>query len=280
MDFILKRTNLPEGNRESFLPVRDNFLGIFAEQGIASGGIGVRPEGYVYSVNNPSDCNFLLTCSGSGRIVTEHTSYILEQDDMIFIPPRITNYKEPVSGEWKAIWLWLEPVEEWNFSMSGQPIVKKFSRTGQLENCVNMIIEEANKPQASATLVSILTDLLCSIVKKEIAFIKDDFIASCLDTLWTHVKSDLAKKWTLPKMAKSVGFSPRHLTRINHEYLGCSPIRHLILLRMSRAKEYLSFTDYPVGYIAKELGYTFEGDFCAAFKKSTGYSPKEYRNLN
>lgn len=60
---------------------------------------------------------------------------------------------------------------------------------------------------------------------------------------------------------------------------GLSPARYYKLLKIQKAKQYLDETKMPVHTIAKLLNYSSSNSFMISFKKNTGLSPLEYRNI-
>lgn len=51
-------------------------------------------------------------------------------------------------------------------------------------------------------------------------------------------------------------------------------VRHI---RIERAKEYLTHTQKPIGWIAEHTGYLDEKYFSRLFREQTGMLPSEYR---
>ncbi|WP_192249289.1 helix-turn-helix domain-containing protein [Mesorhizobium caraganae] len=49
------------------------------------------------------------------------------------------------------------------------------------------------------------------------------------------------------------------------------------MVRLSKAVELLVKTTMPLKMIAYEVGYDYASNFCLAFKKHYGYTPKEIR---
>jgi AraC-like DNA-binding protein len=81
---------------------------------------------------------------------------------------------------------------------------------------------------------------------------------------------------TLEGLAQMAGLSVSHYSRLFKKIIGYSPIDYLTHLRVDRAKELLSLSDYRLKSIAGSVGYTDEFYFSRIFKKVTGYSPRDY----
>jgi AraC-like DNA-binding protein len=77
-------------------------------------------------------------------------------------------------------------------------------------------------------------------------------------------------------LAESLAMSRRSLQRaIDRE--GCSYQQLLTRYRMDKATAWLAIPEKPVIEIALDLGYTDASNFSRAFRRHTGYSPREFR---
>lgn len=84
---------------------------------------------------------------------------------------------------------------------------------------------------------------------------------------------------TLIGVARHVGMSSAHFSTVFSQTMGRSFITYLTALRVERAKELLATTDMKLSGIALEIGYNEPNYFSHVFRKATGMTPKEYRNM-
>jgi len=96
--------------------------------------------------------------------------------------------------------------------------------------------------------------------------------------VWEAVEGDLSRRWTLEELAGLAHLSPEHVRRLCREQLGRTAIQQVTHLRMRKAAELLSSTDYTVEGIANEIGYDSPFTFSNAFLRWTGRRPSEYRS--
>jgi len=89
----------------------------------------------------------------------------------------------------------------------------------------------------------------------------------------------LSEKIDLEKMAAAAFMSRFHYIRIFHQVYGVTPRQHLRDLRISRARELLK-TGISVTRVCLEVGYDSLPTFSSAFKRGTGYSPRDYQRIN
>lgn len=80
--------------------------------------------------------------------------------------------------------------------------------------------------------------------------------------------------------ASQLNLSPNYLSDLLSKHSGKSTQEHIHLKLIGRAKDMLWGTNNPISSIAYDLGFEHPSHFTKLFKNRTGYSPKEYRNLN
>lgn len=83
---------------------------------------------------------------------------------------------------------------------------------------------------------------------------------------------------SLDMIAEQVGMSPFYISKLFKEQLGVNYIDYLTECRIDHAKKLMQQVEYSLKEIAFEVGYHDPNYFSKVFKKSTNYSPKEYRN--
>lgn len=87
-------------------------------------------------------------------------------------------------------------------------------------------------------------------------------------------------KISLDEFSVHSGYSKTHICRLFKQHLGKSFLYVVTELRINYAKSYLTNTDMLVKDICFEVGYDSIEYFQRLFKRETGYTPGEYRNLS
>jgi AraC-like DNA-binding protein/mannose-6-phosphate isomerase-like protein (cupin superfamily) len=82
---------------------------------------------------------------------------------------------------------------------------------------------------------------------------------------------------TLESAANHFHFHPNYLSRVLKNVLGQSFIKLLIEIKMKKACIFLENTDFPIGRIVAEIGYTNLKFFYDKFKEQYGMTPAQYR---
>ncbi|MCK9171051.1 MAG: response regulator [Treponema sp.] len=83
----------------------------------------------------------------------------------------------------------------------------------------------------------------------------------------------------LHSTAEAVNFSPNHFSTIFSQECKTTFIEYLTSVRIEQAKKLLKSTDMKSADIAYEVGFNDPHYFSFIFKKVTGVSPRDYRNM-
>ncbi|WP_051781481.1 AraC family transcriptional regulator [Janthinobacterium agaricidamnosum] len=88
------------------------------------------------------------------------------------------------------------------------------------------------------------------------------------------------RAWELGELAKAAAMSRAAFAAYFKKVAGIAPVAYLTEWRMRLAQRLLREGATPVAVLAHSLGYSSESAFSNAFKRSTGSSPKHYRNAS
>jgi len=92
-----------------------------------------------------------------------------------------------------------------------------------------------------------------------------------------YIEEHLAEEVRLSALADLVDLSPYHFARAFKQSFGVPPHRYHVSRRIERAKELLATPTSSVTDVALAVGFAETSSFSAAFRKTTGYAPSEYR---
>lgn len=85
---------------------------------------------------------------------------------------------------------------------------------------------------------------------------------------------------TLETLAEVCHGSPYHLHRTFKKVSGITPVDYIQQKRIAKASEYLLTTEQAVAEIALRVGLPNTSYFITLYKKKTGYTPTQFRQLN
>lgn len=95
-----------------------------------------------------------------------------------------------------------------------------------------------------------------------------------------YIQTNYARSIKVRDIAEYVGVSRSYLTTLFQSILHTSPNAYLTNFRLSRAKEQLTLTNFPIGIVADMCGYQDSLVFSKAFKQRVGMTPSQYRRLD
>jgi len=88
---------------------------------------------------------------------------------------------------------------------------------------------------------------------------------------------NLGHAWTLDELGQQVGLSRSALAERFRSAMGDTPLNHLRTLRMQKAMQLLAETRQTLEQVAQAVGYQDAFGFSKVFKRTTGQSPRQFR---
>lgn len=98
-----------------------------------------------------------------------------------------------------------------------------------------------------------------------------------IDKSIDFMKSHLRERLTVAHLATIANLSRSHFTTLFRRVTGYAPLNYLNHLRMQRAVELLSSTNWSIKQISDHLGFSDQFYFSRAFAKMHNHSPSEHR---
>jgi transcriptional regulator GlxA family with amidase domain len=95
----------------------------------------------------------------------------------------------------------------------------------------------------------------------------------------TLMEANLHEPLTLDELAQHANVSRRQLERLFRRYLGCTPTRYYLDLRLSRARQLLLQTDMPITDVAIACGFVSPPHFTKCYHDRYGRSPRDERRF-
>jgi transcriptional regulator GlxA family with amidase domain len=93
----------------------------------------------------------------------------------------------------------------------------------------------------------------------------------------TLMEKHLHRDLSLEEMAQSVNLSASRFRHLFKAEVGVSPVHHLRLLRMQRAREMVETTFLSMKEIMSMVGVSDKRHFAEDFKRTYGLTPTKYR---
>ena len=93
------------------------------------------------------------------------------------------------------------------------------------------------------------------------------------------LSDNLCEKLSLNKIACKVGYSVSRISAIFKEFTGESIINYFIKMRIQKAQELIVSNNMTFQEISDYLAFDTIQYFCSQFKKTTGFTPLQYKKL-
>jgi len=100
-----------------------------------------------------------------------------------------------------------------------------------------------------------------------------------ISELLSYIEAHYAERITLRDLRQRAGMSNATLNRAFHAVMGCSPVEHIIRVRLSRAAELLRQPGLRITEAAFACGFSDANYFTRQFRRRMGLSPRAWRRL-
>ena len=117
---------------------------------------------------------------------------------------------------------------------------------------------------------------IISETRDELGKLKNHHVTSGLDYLVNSYSTDLS----VEEIARHVGLSPRHFSRLFVQELGMNVQEYLTVYRIKKAKEMLSNSDMDITQVAYSMGFNSSQYFTTCFKRIEHVTPKIFRQMS
>ncbi|GAB6931048.1 hypothetical protein JCM10914A_50310 [Paenibacillus sp. JCM 10914] len=94
-----------------------------------------------------------------------------------------------------------------------------------------------------------------------------------------YIERNLSKDLSLDEVADMLGLNPSYFSQLFKQMTDETFVQYRIKKRMEKAKKLLAIPHYKITDISFEVGYADHPHFTKTFKKVTGRTPSEYREL-
>jgi AraC family transcriptional regulator of arabinose operon len=133
--------------------------------------------------------------------------------------------------------------------------------------------------RAQSALIDIFAYYIDNIPEKNLHLSPSSSVEK-ISCLLRYIENNISMDLTVEKLAGIVGFHPNYFIRFFKKHMGSSPINYINKIKIEKAKELLSIKDdMNITEIAYLIGFNNLYHFSKVFKKYTGFSPSEFRNI-
>lgn len=159
-------------------------------------------------------------------------------------------------------------------------------RNPQLEAIAMMILTETQQdvPTSQLCLDSLANVLAVNLLrhhattKPQLPTYEGGLPPQQLQRVFDYIDAHLDEKIELEALAKLLGMSQFHFSRLFKQSIGISPYQYAIQQRVERAKQLLKNSDRAIIEIALDCGFSSHSHLSRQFRQLTGMTPKAFRN--
>lgn len=99
-------------------------------------------------------------------------------------------------------------------------------------------------------------------------------IVLCIEYIYNHIHDRI----TVDVLAEFTGLSPSHLSHLFKKELGISISDYIRAKKIEKAQNLLRYSEFSMIEISTYLSFSSQSHFIQVFEKSTGLTPKKYRD--
>ncbi|MCG8572691.1 MAG: AraC family transcriptional regulator [Spirochaetes bacterium] len=226
---------------------------------------------------------------GYGRIKMDNKMYRLEKGDAFFVFPDQKNfYQASKNHPWSYKWIGFsgsradEILNSIHINRKSMIIHNVY--ISAIENMIDQVFENLKNrnPGYELKIKGLFYIILSKFVEqneiraKNNSYQKVDYIENILE----FIQNNYQRSITVNQMSQYLGINRSYFSNLFKKRIGTSVQDYLIKYRIDKAKELLITSEYSVAEISHFVGYKEYFTFYKIFKKLTGLSPKQYKNLN
>ncbi|SDD04564.1 AraC family transcriptional regulator [Niabella drilacis] len=249
--------------------------------------IGFFPKARFHFRERPFGCadNILVYCvDGKGHYRSKTAEHTLLPEHFFILPPGESHmYQADIRTPWTIYWLHfsgnmlkafnhLIKVDDFTTPTKIKKDKRIIEQWSDIYSVLSTGFSDQNLTYATLCLYKLLTFFVCPI-DIYTPVIKKDPINDSIAYMKAHIDQQL----TVQELAGKQQLSGSHYMMLFKNKTGSSPIDYFIRLKMQYACQLLMQSGFKIGDIAAKIGYYDVFYFSRLFKKTTGYSPSEYR---
>lgn len=245
-------------------------------------------ESYIYTseLTDPNNYEFFYLIEGSGLCqISNQSPHTIEAGCFAMIKPGQKASFTPSKNK-KVVFFHISVVglqytlflEKVNLFKQDQiiNIGQNVIIEGIFQNIIQ--IQKEQKKGAKALLTTSIFHILSIVNYKTLNYNdRENPIINKINEAKEILRNDVTAKISPEVVAERIGISYSLFRRIFKENVGTSPAQYQMDIRLKRAQEILTTTNYSIAKIAEILGFTDTAQFSTFFRKRQNMTPREYR---
>lgn len=244
------------------------------------------------------DLQFIYVLSGAIEVKTLDNSFPIAAGEGVFINKNVVHFVKRAGKCHYNSFIFPARFLEFSFDSPAKAFVDSVTETEQFQvfpftnrtdwgekalSILQQLTElEKNKTEFYIYEVLVLLVSLWLTIRKNITLPpkqQENIMNIRMQKFLRYIEQYYPEDVTLEDLAASANVSKTECLRCFKVSLQTTPYKYLVEYRLSKAALLLKKTDEPIGNIAGSVGFHQLSYFGKCFKEKTGYSPREYRNI-
>lgn len=236
---------------------------------------------YLYSGNCAFSVNgslYPLSAGDAFLVAPEDYHYTCYEGDVPCERTTVYFYEEMLTSDFLESYPELKEV----LSKSGKIAIMK-EKQPVIETLLQQMCHENNQADSySMPILSLqLYQLLLQLKRNGLFYYekaeKATSVSEDIESVMEYINLNYALPITLEEVAKRANLSPTYLSKKFRRITGVTFKEYLNYIRIRKASQALLTTDDSITQIAADCGFNGSNYFKDIFRKTTGYSPREFR---
>jgi AraC family transcriptional regulator, arabinose operon regulatory protein len=243
-------------------------------------------SGHAIKRENHDNHLVILCVGGRGHVTIEGQTFIIEKNDMVFLPKGIAHqYKADAKTPWTIYWSHIDGHLFTEFmDVIGVNIPSVVVPLSEPDSIIHEFQQLIHSRQYGYHLnrffvaSNILKKLFSLVTLQRPIITGNNQVDLTPYSIELYFEENITKTLTLDEMAQYFGFSKFYFAKKFQLLTGTSPLKLFLQKKIQTACGYLDSTDKPIKTISKLLGYDDAYYFSRLFKQTIGISPSQYRS--
>jgi AraC-like DNA-binding protein len=159
------------------------------------------------------------------------------------------------------------------------PFIKKNTYDLSVMNFINILKEEFEDTNDHYVIKGLLYSIFGKLNRNFILIDNNNLYDTTIQIILKHIARNFCENITLNSIARDLGYSPFHLSRLFNQKIGYQFNDYINSLRINMAQRLLSETDMTISSIALDCGFESLRNFNRVFKKHLNATPRDFRRL-
>ena len=229
----------------------------------------------------------MYIASGEGTVTVSNESLQVKPGDFIFLAPMVEHGVDKSKTSMTTYEIKFDIFDRELEDIARNIGVLYYEEDNKIKNLILKIIDECTecRPYYKKSVENFISQIIIYLTRQkslakdneEVISISYEVHSSIASKIKTYIDFNYSKRVSLVELAETFCVSQSHLCREFTKNFGMSPIKYLNNLRIEKAKELLSISDYSIGEIAYRVGFNDIHYFSRYFHKQEKLSPAGYR---